>query len=468
MAQGLTPSRMTNGHQPTRRLVSRGPLYLRSLLFLLTAGFYGVMGGRASSQTFTVLHSFTPMATNSGGIYTNSDGAASMGALVLSGNTLYGAATEGGASGNGTVFAVNTDGTGFKVLHTFTALDDGTNLDGSYAQSFFMNGSWYNVGQNPGLVLSGGTLYGTTASGGIWGNGTVFAVKVDGSGFTNLHNFNPTNTDGYNPRGGLALASGLLYGTTASGTVFAIGTDGTGFTNVHTFGYSEGIGPNGLTLWGDTLFGTTYSGGGFPFSTPYGTVFSLQTNGTNFKVLYNFSNGTDGDPQAGVVVSDGNVYGTTPGLVYKVSADDTGFWVLHRFDGFPGPGPSGLTLSGNTLYGSSQGTGSTGAERCSPSTRMAPVLRTCILSLQASPAVFLHPSSIPTPKGLIRPANWFCQGPHSTGRHQSAAVVAAARCLKSSCRLSSPLFQPEPISFSPGLPMRRGSGSNSPPMSLLR
>ena len=40
--------------------------------------------------------------------------------LILSGNTLYGTASSGGSSGDGTVFAVNTDGTGFTTLHSFT------------------------------------------------------------------------------------------------------------------------------------------------------------------------------------------------------------------------------------------------------------------------------------------------------------------------------------------------------------
>ena len=39
--------------------------------------------------------------------------------LILSGNTLYGTARSGGSSGNGTVFALNTDGTGFTNLHSF-------------------------------------------------------------------------------------------------------------------------------------------------------------------------------------------------------------------------------------------------------------------------------------------------------------------------------------------------------------
>ena len=76
----------------------------------------------------------------------------------------------GGSSGNGTVFAVNTDGTGFTTLHSFTGGSDGAD-------------------PNAGLILSGNTLYGTASHGGSSGNGTVFAVNTDGTGFTNLHSF---------------------------------------------------------------------------------------------------------------------------------------------------------------------------------------------------------------------------------------------------------------------------------------
>jgi uncharacterized repeat protein (TIGR03803 family) len=49
--------------------------------------------------------------------FTNSvDGATPYAGLVLSGDTLYGTTYEGGRSGGGTVFKVNTDGTGFTVL----------------------------------------------------------------------------------------------------------------------------------------------------------------------------------------------------------------------------------------------------------------------------------------------------------------------------------------------------------------
>ncbi len=117
--------------------------------------------------------------------FTNgADGAAPDG-VVLSGTTLYGTAGYG-TTGNGTVFAVNADGTDFRVLHTFGELfyaDQGfqrTNLDGAEPYG--------------GLVLSNNTLYGTTLEGGTVGYGTVFAVNTDGTGFTTVHNF--TGADG--------------------------------------------------------------------------------------------------------------------------------------------------------------------------------------------------------------------------------------------------------------------------------
>jgi uncharacterized repeat protein (TIGR03803 family) len=128
--------------------------------------------------------------------------------LVLSGNTLYGTAGGGGSSGNGTVFAVNTDGTGFTTLHSFTALNN------------------YNPseGANPyaGLIISGSTLYGTSRGGGSSGNGTVFALKTDGTGFTTLRSFTG-GSDGAGPQGGLLLTNNTLYGTAQNG-----GTNGNG------------------------------------------------------------------------------------------------------------------------------------------------------------------------------------------------------------------------------------------------
>jgi uncharacterized repeat protein (TIGR03803 family) len=184
--------------------------------------------------------------------------------LILSTNTLYGTTFYGGTSGKGTVFAVNTDGTGFTNLHSFTATyPSQTNSDGVLPYA--------------GLVLSGNTLYGTAIDGGTSGLGTVFAVNTDGTGFTNLHTFTG-RSDGAFPYGGLNLSGNTLYGTTFrggsedNGTVFAVNTDGTGFTNLHSFVAGDGASPYaGLILSSNTLYGTACYGGGFR----NGTVFSL-------------------------------------------------------------------------------------------------------------------------------------------------------------------------------------------------
>jgi uncharacterized repeat protein (TIGR03803 family) len=114
--------------------------------------------------------------------------------LVLSGKTLYGTANDGGTNGRGgTVFAINSDGTGYRILHSFNG-DDGYFPDAE-------------------LILSSNMLYGTTYQGGSFGNGVVFAVSTNGSNFIKLYSFtatpysnaypgspNYTNSDGTNPQ----------------------------------------------------------------------------------------------------------------------------------------------------------------------------------------------------------------------------------------------------------------------------
>ena len=229
-------------------------------------------------MAFTNLHSFTiAYGGSSPPYYINSDGYRPLAGLVLSANTLYGIASFGGGTGYGTVFAVNTNGTGFKSLHYF--------LSATYTGVSHLQG---------GLILSGNVLYGTAYSDGSAGNGTVFAVNTDGTHFTNLHSFTATgiypnpksNSDGAYPQAGLILSGNTLYGTASaggsagSGTVFAINTDSTGFTTLHSFtattSYyytnSDGASPlGGLFLSGNTLYGTASAGG----SAGNGTVFSI-------------------------------------------------------------------------------------------------------------------------------------------------------------------------------------------------
>jgi uncharacterized repeat protein (TIGR03803 family) len=325
-------------------------LCIRSLP-LLFAGLGLLPGHRVVAQSFTNLHSFSGAG----------DGANPYASLILSGNTLYGTASAGGSSGKGTVFKVNINGTGFTNLHNFTATSG----------SFFTN----SEGAVPyaALIFSSNTLYGTAAYGGSSGNGSVFKLNIDGTGFTNLHNFTAassslfTNSDGASPFAGLVLSGSTLYGTangggtSGNGTVFRINSDGTAFTNLHNFtgGSDEGNVDATLILSGNTLYGTTEG----VFSSGYGTVFKINTDGTSFTNLHSFTGSDGAEPEAGVVLSGGTLYGTVEGggtfgqgTVFAVNADGTGFTNLHNFTGNSDGGlpEAGLILSGNTLYGTTQ------------------------------------------------------------------------------------------------------------------
>ena len=340
------------------------------LLPVLMAGLALMLAGRMTAQTFTTLHSFTPTTPPS----TGSDGAGPWAGLILSGNTLYGTTVRGGSSDRGTVFAVNTDGSAFTILYSFTGFDDG-----AYPYA--------------GLILSGNTLYGTAYSGGSSGSGTVFAVNTDGTGFTTVYSFTG-GSDGADPWAGLILSGDTLYGTVSgggssgSGTVFAVNTNGTGFATLYSFtaasgSYphyinSDGVDPEGvLILSGNTLYGTARQGG----SSGGGTVFAVNTDGTGFTTLYSFTASSDiviVGPYAGLILSGNTLYGTangggssSNGTVFAVNTNGTGFTTLHSFTAASGSYPNyinsdgaypgaGLILSGNTLYGMARQGGSSG------------------------------------------------------------------------------------------------------------
>ncbi len=277
-----------------------------------TGGWGTVFAINTNGTGFTNLHRFST-ATGSFPNVTNTDGANPLSGLILSGNTLYGTAGNGGSAGKGTVFAVNTDGTGFTNLHNFTPTSGspGTNNDGATPQA--------------SLTLAGATLYGTAINGGSSGYGTVFGMNTNGTGFTTLHSFG-WSTNGSSPRF-LILSGNTLYGTAnagggiSSGTVFALNTNGTGFTNLHIFSEapfstnSDGANVfSPLALLGNTLYGTTLGGG----SSGKGTVFAVNTDGTSFTNLYTFtptsgagSTNSDGASLRAGLLSLGNIfYGT--------------------------------------------------------------------------------------------------------------------------------------------------------------
>jgi uncharacterized repeat protein (TIGR03803 family) len=381
-----------DGAQPSGSLILLGNTLYGTAGIGGTNGNGSIFAVNTNGTSFTNFHSFSARAKNSLGHATNSDGTGPTGGLILSGSLLYGTAFAGGTNGNGTVFALNTNSTGFTILYHFSAgatnaLGHLTNSDGATPYT--------------GLILSGTTLYGTACYGGTNGNGTVFALNTNGAGFTTLHNFTTlvasNNSDGANPYAGLMLSGSTLYGTTqfggtnGTGTLFALNTNGTGFTNLHNFSVQAPNALNHITnsdgaitrarliLSGNTLYGTATFGG----TNSYGTVFALDTNGTGFTILHHFSAGatnalftfTNSDgayPQGGVILSGNTLYGAAEyggslglGTIYSVNTNGGRFTVLEAFpvENFNlnllaetnsiGAYPqSALMLSDNTLFGS--------------------------------------------------------------------------------------------------------------------
>ena len=152
-----------------------------------------------STSTFTTLHSF---AGTSDGMYPN-------GSLILSGSTLYGMASQGGANAGGVIFSYNTSTSTFTTLYSFTGGNDGSYPQGS-------------------LVLSSGMLYGTATAGGANGGGTIFSYNISTSTLTTLYSFADAG-DGGNSNGSLILSGSTLYGSadyggpTGEGTIFEFG-----------------------------------------------------------------------------------------------------------------------------------------------------------------------------------------------------------------------------------------------------
>ena len=321
----------------------------------------GGMNGRGTvfrinaAGTETILHSFGTGAT---------DGLTPRAGVIMdSAGNLYGTTLDGGANQLGTVFKIDAAGTE-TILYSFGGhANDGWNPSGSL------------------IMDSAGNLFGTTSVGGSGGGGTVFKVGA-GGGETILHSFDGGNLDGADPYGGLVMDSaGNLFGTTAQGgtyfegTVFKISAAGTE-TILHSFGESstDGRVPTaGLIIdSAGNLYGATTYGG----ANVSGTVFRIDTAGKE-TILYSFAaSSTDGrlpGPYSALIMDNiGSLYGTTAnggvnhmsllgdGTAFKISAAGTET-ILYSFGSGAGDGLApyaGLTVdSVGNLYGTTMNGG---------------------------------------------------------------------------------------------------------------
>ena len=296
------------------------------------------------------------------------------GVIADAAGNLFGTIPSGGANGDGAVFEL-------------------VNHGGAYTQVTLRS---FN-GANGALPFAGliadaaGNLFGTTASGGANGDGTVFEIAKTGAGYastpTTLFSFDGANGTGPDSRL-VADAAGDLFGTTPSGgangygAVFELVNSGGRYTPVTLLSFNDGgngefAGPLITDAAGD-LFGTTEQGaaGGT------GTVFELVNNGGVYTpvTLLSFSyDGADGAYPGGGLIADaaGDLFGTTgeggaynaPGLprgtVFELVNNGGGRYTpvtLLSFDGANAAGPvGGLIANGaGDLFGATAGGGTAG------------------------------------------------------------------------------------------------------------
>ena len=211
--------------------------------------------------------------------------------------TLYGTTGAGGTHGYGTVFKITPSGEE-TVLYSF-------------------GGSAGGEDPATGLINFKGTLYGTTGAGGTHGYGTVFKITPSGEE-TVLYSFRG-GSDGEGPNG-LAVLDGTLYGTTfqggsyscrgnGCGTVFEISTSGNERVLYRFNNYYHGAFPEAsLTAFKGALYGTASEAG---YKVNLGTIYSISGDGKD-QLVYSFLGGKNGaSPRVSLTVLNQTLYGTT-------------------------------------------------------------------------------------------------------------------------------------------------------------
>lgn len=147
-----------------------------------------------------------------------------------------------------------------------------------------------------------------------------------------------------------------LGGANNDGCVFSINTNGSSYRDLFDFKRPDGWSPYGsLALSAGVLYGMTYIGG----VSHLGNIFSIDTNGNNEAILYSFTYLNGEYPDGTLILSGGLLYGMIaaggafgPGCMFSINTNGSNYTHLMDFNGTDGGSPTGdLILSGRKLYG---------------------------------------------------------------------------------------------------------------------
>lgn len=272
------------------------------------------------------------------------------GDLLVYNEKVWGVSSYGGENGTGFIFNVNEDGSGFQVLYHFKSSN--------------------NDGLKGGLSLINSKFWGTCLSCGASGAGLIYSIDSDGiSNYSIVHQFN--GTDGSSPVGELIESNNKIWGVTTYGGIFFDGTifnlelDGTGFATIFDFSNNDSNGnitgrypKRGLKDIGGRLWGSLNNNGNY--------IYSLSNDGSNIVMEFTASSGNgvySGDGfSSELIESNSKIWGVSsngsgsffgdPGFIFNMDLDGTNFSIVHEFNEVDGSTPYySLTEVGEKLYG---------------------------------------------------------------------------------------------------------------------
>jgi uncharacterized repeat protein (TIGR03803 family) len=234
----------------------------------------------------------------------------------------WGTTDEGGAYEDGVIFKVNI---------TTGAMTTVADFDGSSSPTDNQRGN----GPEARLASDGaGNLWGTTFTGGVNGDGTVFKINISTGTITTVVDFDASLSGTDNQRGSFPEAelvndgAGYMWGTTYQGgvtgvgTIFKVNISSGVITTLVDFDASFGSGDNqrggypiaGLASDGmGNLWGTTSSQG----ENSDGTIFKVNTSTGSISTLFDFGQKSgpymdEGERAVGTLVFTGTgFYGST-------------------------------------------------------------------------------------------------------------------------------------------------------------